>query len=515
MIRTHLLRCATCAGLTLLAALPASAQIGRTFPSERKVVKDPVTGVELTFVTSQAGQGDAKIYQTHNQWTADGNWMIFRSNRARGEAMAVNEKTGQLVQVTEGGYSGMLCVADNSMNLYFLRTPRPLTPPGEAAAPAQPPAQPAPAAQPAAEAAQAPAQPAEGAGAAGGDGRRGGRGRRGGGGGGGRGRGPQVPVQIVRVDLARLFADVAAGKVSGPDTYQHVCGTIPIEFGGDNMALDPTEEFAYFRTSSQIAAQHLPADAKVEEPFGPRGMGAGPNGLASMNLKTGEVKFLVAVPFQIGHVQTNPRTPGEIVFCWETGGKAPQRTWYVKSDGTGLRPMYPEASYEWVTHEAVTGKDEVAIAILSHRRINIADPAIEGPGQEADWGNSGTGERPSGLGMVNLRTREMRIVGQVPVGDPGRSVWHVHASADGRWAVADDFQYRLWIVDRKNGEMALLADLGHKTRASDHIHPTFNADGTKIQVQTAMLSEDGTSLNICVVPVPKSWLNRTYTQKLE
>jgi len=40
----------------------------------------------------------------------------------------------------------------------------------------------------------------------------------------------------------------------------------------------------------------------------------------------------------VGHVQTNPWMPGEIVFCWETGGKAPQRTWTVMADGTGLRP---------------------------------------------------------------------------------------------------------------------------------------------------------------------------------
>jgi len=287
-----------------------------------------------------------------------------------------------------------------------------------------------------------------------------------------------------------------------------MCGTIPVEMGaGGDMALDPTEEFAYFRVSREEAAKHLPAGTKLEEPFGPRGMGVGPAGLASMNLKTGEVKFIVAVPFQIGHVQTNPWVPGEIVFCWETGGKAPQRTWTVKSDGTGLRPLYPEAPYEWVTHEAVITKDEVAIAILSHRRPGVG---VDTPD---DWGPSGSGEHPTGVGIVNLRTREMRIVGQVPIGDPGRSVWHVHGSPDGRWAVADDFQYRLWIYDRQSGEMAVLADLGRK-RGSDHIHPTFSADSTKIEIQTAMISEDGRSLNICIVPVPESWLARTYPDKI-
>ena len=120
----------------------------------------------------------------------------------------------------------------------------------------------------------------------------------------------------------------------------------------------------------------------------------------------------MSVPFQIGHIQTNPWVPGEIVFCWETGGKSPQRTWTVMSDGTGLRPLYPETEYEWVTHEAVTAKDEVAIAIMGHRKIpgtnntGIAAPgtAVSGanPGQETAWGPSGTREKPTGLAIVNL-----------------------------------------------------------------------------------------------------------------
>src|SRR5678815_4282610 len=106
----------------LIIAGNANAQIGKRFPSEKKIVKDPVTGTMLTFLTSEP-VGDSKIYQTHNQWTSDGKWLIFRSGRVRGEAMAVNEETGDQVQVTEGGYAGMLSVARNSMKLYFLRDP--------------------------------------------------------------------------------------------------------------------------------------------------------------------------------------------------------------------------------------------------------------------------------------------------------------------------------------------------------------------------------------------------------
>ena len=104
----------------LLLIQSTNAQIGKRFPSERKELKDPVTGTMLTFLTSTPN-GDNKIYQTHNQWTSDGEWLIFRSNRVQGEAMAVNEKTGEMVQVTEGGYVGMLNVARNSMKLFFMR----------------------------------------------------------------------------------------------------------------------------------------------------------------------------------------------------------------------------------------------------------------------------------------------------------------------------------------------------------------------------------------------------------
>src|ERR1700759_3561409 len=118
------------AAMALMPSMALRAQIGKRFPSEKKVIKDPVTGTMLTFLTSTP-MGDSKIYQTHNQWTADGKWLIFRSGRVKGEAMAVNEETGEMVQVTEGGYMGMLSVARKSMKLYFMRNiPRDPAAPG-------------------------------------------------------------------------------------------------------------------------------------------------------------------------------------------------------------------------------------------------------------------------------------------------------------------------------------------------------------------------------------------------
>ena len=108
----------------VLGIAPAWAQIGQRFPSEKRVVNDPVTGTPLTFLTTQP-RGDAKIYPSHPQWTADGRWLVFRSNRVKGEAIAVNEASGDMVQVTEGGYDGMLNLSQSGGNkLYFLRPDR-------------------------------------------------------------------------------------------------------------------------------------------------------------------------------------------------------------------------------------------------------------------------------------------------------------------------------------------------------------------------------------------------------
>jgi oligogalacturonide lyase len=436
--------------IVLFVTATTFGQIGTRFPSEKKTIKDPVTGQELIFLTTKSA-GDSKTYPTHPQWTSDGKWLVFRSNRVKGEAIAVNEKSGVLVQVTEGGYNGTLCIAQKTMKLYFMR---------KAAA---------------------------------------------------------DKMQIIEVNLANVFEDSKSGKMKPISAYERLCGIINPEMGASgDMALDAAEERVYFRVGKEEAAKHLDAGVTIEKSFGPRNMGAGPGGISSMNLKTGELKHVISVPFQIGHIQSNTWNPGEIIFCWETGGKSPQRTWTVMADGKGLRPLYPESNFEWVTHEAVISKDEVAMAIMGHRKIDIEkDAPVEvaengeirnpvNPGQESNWGATGTREKPTGLAIVNLRTREMIIAGQTK---SGSGLWHVHGSADRRWAVGDDFSRSLYLIDRKTNEMMMLTT-GHKETAADHLHPTFNREGTKIQIQSAMLSKDNRTMNICIVNVPKKWLKR-------
>ena len=415
------------------------AQIGTRFPSERKVIQDPVTGAELIFLTSKSGTGDSKIYQTHNQWTSDGEWVIFRSDRVRGEALAVNEETGDIVQVTEGGFSGILCVARNSMQLYYMRE----------------------------------AKDAEG---------------------------NRLGMEVVEVSLDPLFKDSASGQLKDKSKYERICGLIPAEMCSEaDMALDGSETFAYFRLDKEYARK-MPIDEPIADNFGPRNMGAGPGGIGKIDLATGKVEPVKAVHFKVGHIQGNPWHPGEVIFCWETGGKAPTRTWVVNADGSDLRPIFRETEYDWVTHEAVIGADEVVIAILGHRSLSDSRNL---PGRDTSWGPSGTKEHPTGIAVVNLRNRKLSLEGQVD----GDSFWHVAGTQDGNWVAGDDFAHNLWLIDRNTKERILLS-AGHKPTARDHVHPTFKPDGSEIEIQSAMLSEDGRSMNICIVRLPQHLIDR-------
>ena len=436
--------------LAVLSAATLQAQMGRRFAPERKIINDPQTGVELVFLTTKSGTGDSKIYQTHNQWTSDGKWVVFRSDRVPGEAMAVNEETGDIVQVTEGGFTGMLCVARKSMNLYHMREAKDR------------------------------------------DGKR-------------------IGMEVIEVNLERLFADSEAGKLKKKQSYERVCGVIPAEMCSEgDMALDGSEEFVYFRLSKEYARKY-PIAEQIAPNFGPRHMGAGPGGIGKLDLTTGKSELVCAVHFKVGHIQGNPWHPGEVIFCWETGGKAPQRTWICNADGTGLRPIYRETEHDWVTHEAVISEDELVIAIIGHRPISKGEQrkiaGLESFATSDEWGPSGTKEYATGIAVVNMRTRELTLEGQVP----GDNFWHVAGSQDGHWVAGDDFARELWLIDRHTGERILLT-AGHKTTARDHVHPTFKPDGTEIEIQSAMLSEDGRSMNICIVRLPQYLIDRYHKQ---
>jgi oligogalacturonide lyase len=422
------LRLLSAAALAALSATAANASdVGKRFPSEKTSIVDRVTGVPLTVLTA-GRHSDAKNYPTHPQWADDGIHIIFRSSDrdpdGTPQAFAVNEITGDIVQLTDGPGTGTgsLNVARLSNKLYYMRR--------------------------ASEDAQA---------------------------------------QLVEVDLTPLLADSAAGTLR-PQGYERVVATLPkghIEAGG--FTLDADEKTAYVGFDARRAPPRQPGQPVPQVP----------GGIRAIDLETGRVRTVVETKFRMGHVQANPFVPGEILYCHETGGDAPQRMWIVKADGTGNRPVFKEGATDWVTHEQFADADHVIFNLMGHKR---------------DLRKAATG-----LLVVNLRDDTVEHLGQIPIGEFERTelsnfkdpnipqdksstggYWHNAVTYDGRWAAGDDFDGNVWLIDRKTNQRTLLTT-GHRMRP-DHAHPSFSDDGRRILVQSGMMS-DGKKLGLVVVPI--------------
>ena len=366
---------------------------GRRYPSEMKVIRDSVTGLPITVLTTDPAN-DSKIYQTHPQWTSDGNYIVFRSNRGggrRSHAFAVNVRNGDIVQLTDDPdlNTGSLNISRKRMELYFTK--------------------------------------------------------------GGRG----VPVRLFVLDMGRLLEDSRSGKVPGEGEYEKLLATLPDGLGeSGGFCIDVNEDKAYMGVS--------------------RGEELG--GIRWIDLKSGETGTVIDVDFRMGHVQASPFIPGEIVYCHETGGDAPQRMWMVNADGSGNRPLYVENDDEWVTHEVITTPDLVYFDVMGHL------PRLR--------------KKPTGIFSINLRNDEVRALGQI---SPGRGFWHCNGSADGKWAAGDDFEGNIHLINLETSEISLLTT-GHLMRP-DHAHPTFSPDGRQILFQSGMLS-GGESLDLMLMDVP-------------
>ncbi|MDP0502017.1 MAG: hypothetical protein Q7P63_18135 [Verrucomicrobiota bacterium JB022] len=445
----------TLTSLALLCSMAFASNFGRIYPSEKRQMTDEQTGATLTVLT-EGESSDSKPYQTHTTWTSDHEWIIFRSDRGGngGQIFIVHEGTGEILQLTDNPVTntGSINLSESDMILYYVR--------------------------------------------------------------GGRSRdaeeGQERPRELVELDLAKLIPDARAKKVKEPSAYERVVLTLPEDLrDSGGMALDPNGKTMYWgvgwetpeqKKAREEAAKNPPANAgnsrrdidssntdpnqareAARKRFEERGRG--PGGIRAIDLKTGKVTKVIDVDLRMGHVQTNPWKSGEIIYCHETTGDAPQRMWTVQADGSDNRPLYPETEDEWVTHETVASRDEVLFNIMGHL------PYLR--------------ERPTGIAVVNLRTNDMKIIGQVEEDLPNGTLggfWHCNASPDGKWAVGDTFLGNVFLIDRETGERILLTT-NHKMRP-DHTHPIFSPDSKRVVIQSGLLS-DGEKLDLISIPVPQ------------
>ena len=110
---------------------------GQRFPSESLTIIDPGTGVKITALTSSR-HSSSKIYQDQPNWTADGKYIVFSSNRntsAGGNVTFASKATPQksrqyyaismanheIVQVTTGSGAGNLLVGHKKKLAFHFR----------------------------------------------------------------------------------------------------------------------------------------------------------------------------------------------------------------------------------------------------------------------------------------------------------------------------------------------------------------------------------------------------------
>ncbi|MHC4112128.1 MAG: oligogalacturonate lyase family protein [Planctomycetota bacterium] len=94
--------------------------MGRKFPSEKTRYEDPVTGLEITMLTTSPTK-DNKIYQTHPNWTADGRHVVFTSDRTgTNQYFAVSVKTGTILQLTDDKQPGNAFLSRTRNQMYYI-----------------------------------------------------------------------------------------------------------------------------------------------------------------------------------------------------------------------------------------------------------------------------------------------------------------------------------------------------------------------------------------------------------
>lgn len=275
---------------------------------------------------------------------------------------------------------------------------------------------------------------------------------------------------LIELNLDSLLNDSYRNTIKQKDAYERAITVLPshlAESGG--FTLDAGETKAY------IGVRLVGTKVEKTEDDNEFRMAQVPSGIRAIDLKTGDISTVIDVPFTMGHVQANPFLAGEILYCQETGGDAPQRMWITKADGSDNRPLFAEDANDWVTHETWVDRDHVYFNVMGHL------PRLR--------------KRPTGLFRINVRTDEVQLLGQL---DYGSGFWHCGGTSDGKWGASDNFEGEVYLINSMTGERKLLT-ANHRMKP-DHTHPSFSPDNARILIQSGYLT-DGKKLSLMIVNI--------------
>jgi oligogalacturonide lyase len=266
--------------------------------------------------------------------------------------------------------------------------------------------------------------------------------------------------QVIELDLDKLIADSEHGRVQAPEYYEKVVASIPDTLKPGGMCLDINDKRIFFSTKTD--------DDR--------------SAIYSVEFDKNKITKLVEVPFRTGHFQANPFVSGEMMYCWETGGDAPQRMWILRVDKKGKvvnRPVYEEKDDEWVTHEVFAGPDHILFNVMGHLdRLR---------------------KNPTGIVLHNIRTNESKLLGQAK--ELG-GYWHAAGTKDLKWAVGDSFDGNIYRLNIEQGDATLLTT-GHRPNTMSpfssqaHAHQSISPDGKWVLFNSSMLTDS----DIMMVPL--------------
>jgi oligogalacturonide lyase len=114
--------------------------------------------------------------------------------------------------------------------------------------------------------------------------------------------------------------------------------------GWGNVAVNADETLLVgigYDPDGKIVPRKAPAGEPEGGRLGPAWESGVPRVMFTIDTKTGETKVIHRSNDWLNHLQCSPTDPGQILFCHEGPWHYVDRTWIIRTDGTGLTQVHP------------------------------------------------------------------------------------------------------------------------------------------------------------------------------